>query len=152
MASKTPDLSEKRIHPRYSVDFASFAIFRLDNTVLPGLIVDISMGGLAFFYLDGENWPTDLSERYTLFGEDCSIDDVPLIVVSDLEVNAPGNPAYDYLIAKDSRRTKVRRRGVQFGSLSERQERKLKALIQEFHDYSLNKKSKPPTIKCDADL
>jgi hypothetical protein len=51
MASKTPDLPEKRIHQRYSVDFASFAIFRLDNKVLPGLIVDISIGGLAFYYL-----------------------------------------------------------------------------------------------------
>jgi hypothetical protein len=98
MASKTPDLPEKRIHQRYSVDFASFAIFRLDNKVLPGLIVDISVGGLAFYYPEEENWPADRSERYTLFGEKCSIEDVPLTVVSDFEVTAPGNPAYDYLI------------------------------------------------------
>ncbi|MDD5759608.1 MAG: hypothetical protein PHI06_11075 [Desulfobulbaceae bacterium] len=123
-----------RKHTRYEIDLGSFAVFREDSSVLPGLIVDISKGGLAFFYHADENWPKDSSERYCLFGERCNVEDVSLITTYDAEVCDTNHLIYLILAKQKSGPIKIRRRGVTFGALSKEQEEGLEALISEYQD------------------
>jgi len=122
-----------RKHARYEIDLGSFAVFREDTSVLPGLIVDISKGGLAFFYHEDEEWPQESSERYCLFGERCNVEDVPLITTHDAEMLDTNHLIYQILAKQKSGPIKIRRRGVTFGELSKEQEVGLEVLISEYH-------------------
>lgn len=44
MSGKKKSEQEHRRYPRYNIDLGSFAVFRRDKSVRPGLITDISMG------------------------------------------------------------------------------------------------------------
>jgi hypothetical protein len=123
----------KRASIRYEVELGSFAVFRSDPMVLPGLIVDISEGGLAFFYHEEDGWPQDSAELFTLFGERCNVEKVSLITTYDSEVTDKSHPIYKVLADQKDEPVKIRRRGVRFGTLSKEQEAGIETLIREYH-------------------
>lgn len=133
MVSKKSNQENKRQHQRYNVDLGTFAVFRKSMSVLPGIIVDISQGGLAFFYHEGEDWPIASNELYNLFGEKCSVDNVSLKTAYDTEVFDRNHPIYMILSAQKSGPTRIRRRGVKFGELTGKQRKNLETLIDEFN-------------------
>lgn len=126
---------EKRQYPRYAVDLGSFGVFRQDNSVRPGLITDLSKGGLAFFYCEGENWPVGMNEPHTLFGIEFNVEKVYMETVMDHEVEDKSHPIYRLLITKDTTSHKIRRRGVKFHALTSEQQQNLDDLIKEFQAY-----------------
>jgi len=123
----------KRASIRYEVELGSFAVFRSDPMVLPGLIVDISEGGLAFFYHEEDGWPQDSAELFTLFGERCNVEKVSLITTYDSEVTDKSHPIYKVLADQKDEPVKIRRRGVRFATLSKEQEAGIETLIREYH-------------------
>ena len=134
MSAAKSDYSERRKHPRYLIDQGSFAILRQNSSVLPGLIVDISKSGLAFVYLEGEDWPAEMDEKYYLFGDDFHVDDIMVKVTDDFEVAEENHPLCTTLTSRRSSPVKVRRRGLQFRELSLEQQEKLTAFIMKFLD------------------
>ncbi len=141
MTAKKSNFEEKRKHPRFAVDMGSFAVFRKDSSVMPGLIADISLGGLAFYYDANEEWPEDTAELYTLFGENFCIENIPLQSVADFEPPPSGHPVYRYLAQRTPPPRQIRRRGVSFGPLSPEQEEALQGLIAEFKAFLLAQKT-----------
>jgi len=135
MASDKTDLNKRR-YIRYDIDLGSFAVFRSDPMVLPGLIVDISEGGLAFFYHEKGGWPEDDAERYHLFGDLYNIENVPLISTYDEEVTETEHPVYKLLSEQKEDSVKIRRRGVRFGELSAEQEVVIEDIITAFRAVS----------------
>jgi len=123
----------KRTSIRYEVELGSFAVFRSDPMVLPGLIVDISTGGLAFFYHEEEGWPQDSPEFCTLFGDRHNVENVALVTTYDTEVTDKNHPIYKVLADQKDDPVKIRRRGVRFGTLSKEQVAGIEALIREYH-------------------
>jgi len=123
----------KRTSIRYEVELGSFAVFRSDPMVLPGLIVDISAGGLAFFYHEEDHWPQGNAELFTLFGDSCNVENVALVTTYDTEVTDKNHPIYKVLADQKDDPGKIRRRGVRFGTLSKEQEAGIEALIREYH-------------------
>ncbi|MBU4235643.1 MAG: hypothetical protein KKB91_04035 [Proteobacteria bacterium] len=123
----------KRKYVRYNIELGSFAVFRHDLSVLPGLIVDISKGGLAFFYHEDEDWPQDSSELFYLFGDKYNVENVSLITTYDAEVTDTNHPIYKVIAQQKTGPIKIRRRGVEFGLLSREQEKAVEALTNEYH-------------------
>jgi len=123
----------KRMSIRYEVELGSFAVFRSDPMVLPGLIVDISTGGLAFFYHEEDGWPLDSPELFTLFGDKHNVENVALVTTYDAEVTDKNHPIYKVLADQKDDPVKIRRRGVRFGTLSKVQKAGIEALIREYH-------------------
>lgn len=131
----TPEQTDqnKRKNVRYNIELGSFAVFRRDLSVLPGLIVDISKGGLAFFYHEDEDWPRDSSELFYLFGDKYNVENVSLITTYDAEVTDTNHPIYKILAQQKTGPIKIRRRGVEFGLLSGEQEEAVAAIADEYH-------------------
>ena len=123
----------KRKYLRYDVDLGSFAVFRREPMALPGLIVDICKGGLAFFYHEEEDWPKDSTELFHLFGDRYNVENVSLITTYDAEVTDTNHPIYKILAEQKDGPIKIRRRGVRFGTLSMEQEEDIEVLINAYH-------------------
>ncbi|MEJ2689835.1 MAG: PilZ domain-containing protein [Deltaproteobacteria bacterium] len=134
MSAQVPKFEERRKHRRYNVEPGSFAVFRQDNNVMPGLIVEISLGGLAFIYQKGDNWPLDPNERFHLFGDKFNVEKVSMETVFDFEIKDEKNSFFQLLLRRDPARGKIRRRGVKFGKLTDKQKQDLEGLIREFHE------------------
>lgn len=132
--SSSESIQEHRNHPRYNIDLGSFAVFRRDQSVLPGLVADISKGGLAFFYHQDENWPDNDSERFYLFGEEFNVENVPLITTNDMKITDTKHPVHRILAAQKSGPIDIRRRGVKYGDLTRQQQDDIEALISEYHN------------------
>jgi len=106
---ETPD--EKRQHQRFPVKAAT-----IKSGNKSGEIIDISMGGLAFSYLEREDWTDDSFDRGMLLGEqDLRIDDVQLKIISDCAINSGFSV--------------VRRCGVKFEQLTPKQLAQLEYFI-----------------------
>lgn len=133
MATKTMT-DEKRKHSRYVVDLGAYAIFRKDNSVLPGLIVDISLGGVAFFFHEDEQWPQDEEEKFYLFGDECNVEDITLKAMYDSEVRDQHHTIYQLVAAQKATAGKIIRRGAQFGPMTDEQKKRLTALVKEFEE------------------
>ena len=104
---KKKDLSERRKHKRYKVKQGSCAVKAKTESApaKAGEIIDISMGGLAFSYMEDGEWSDESFDRGMLLGEkDLCIEDIPLKVISDCAINTGI--------------TITRRCGVQFGKLT----------------------------------
>ena len=121
------ELVEQRRHKRYQVPTGSFVALGPNDTIL-GQILDISMGGLAFRYLDSKK-PTDcsylnifLTERHSCLGN------VPIKSVSDYEIDntvvckIPDGVPLSYRAMKRS--------SVQFGELTYHQRYQIEGFIQ----------------------
>jgi hypothetical protein len=69
---------ERRKYKRYKACSGVFAV----NSQF-GLIVDISIGGLAFNYVEKEPWPHNSADKGALYGEDeMWIDNMPIRSIS----------------------------------------------------------------------
>ena len=121
------ELVEQRRHKRYQVPTGSFVALGPNDTIL-GQILDISMGGLAFRYLDSKK-PTDCSYLNIFLTErDFCLGNVPIKSVSDYEIDntvvckiADGVPL-SYRAMKRS--------SVQFGELTYHQRYQIEGFIQ----------------------
>lgn len=111
VTNRKKELKERRIHPRHQVK--SGTITANNRT---GEIIDISMGGLAFSYVEREEWDGVTFDFGMLMGErDLCIEDLPLKVISDCAIN--------------SGISIIRRCGVQFGKLTPKQVAQLEYFI-----------------------
>lgn len=69
---------ERRKHKRFKACSGVFAV----NSHF-GLIVDISIGGLSFNYVEKNQWPSNSADKGSLFGEDeMWINDMPIRFIS----------------------------------------------------------------------
>ena len=110
-ATRKKDPTERRQHPRHP---AKAGTITANNQT--GEIIDISMGGLAFSYLEREDWDGESFDRGMLLGEDdLCIEDLPLKIISDCAIN--------------SGISIIRRCGVQFGKLTPKQMAQLEYFI-----------------------
>jgi hypothetical protein len=111
--------AERRKHTRFEVREGAFAVLRPDRNIV-GEILDISKGGLSFRYITGEEQSRESSGLDILFaGGSFSLAGVPFKTVSD------------FLMPDGffSNSTTTRRRGVQFGVLTQEQTGELKSFI-----------------------
>jgi len=123
----TAEIVEQRRYKRYEVPTGSFVALGPQNSIL-GQIIDISMGGLAFRYMDSKK-PIDesyldifLTERHFCLGK------VPVKAVSDYEIN---NTVTCKLVdGVPYRRTAMKRSSVQFGELTHHQMSQLEHFVQ----------------------
>jgi len=111
VADKKDDLDERRRHQRFQVKSGSISFNGKSAE-----IIDISMGGLAFSYLESDAWSFDNFDRGMLLGEkELCLEDIPLKVISDCAIN--------------SGLSIVRRCGVKFEKLTPRQLAQLEYFI-----------------------
>jgi len=119
--SASKPIVEQRKHKRYKVAKRAFAVLGPDAVKLCHLI-DISKGGLSFrYFVDTNEMEETVNELDILGGEDFYLERVPIRVVSDmlLEADSPFSS-----IA-------MRRRGVQFGTLTARQKEQVEYFIND---------------------
>lgn len=97
------DSTDRRKHKRFKV---KSGICKVNEK--PADIIDISMGGMAFSYLDDGEWTDETFDRGMLLGEnDLHLEDVPFKVISDCAINTG--------------LTITKRRGVKFEKLTDKQ-------------------------------
>ena len=111
MSKDKKDFKERRKHERYKAKSGTC-------TVEPkaGEIIDISMGGLAFSYVDRGDWTDESLDTGMLFGEeDLCLEDLPLKIISDCAIN--------------SGLSIIRRCGVKFEELTPKQLSQLEYFI-----------------------
>ncbi len=123
----TAEVVEQRKHKRYQVPTGSFVALGPNDAIL-GQIMDMSMGGLAFRYLDSKK-PTDGS-YIDIFLIECDfcLGRVPIKSVSDYEID---NTVICKMVdgVLPSCRA-MKRSGVQFEELTHYQRSQLEAFIQ----------------------
>ena len=106
---------ERREHKRFKVLSGILSV----NSKF-GQVVDISVGGISFRYIDKEQLKTITNERGLLFGDDdLCLDNIPLTTVSD-EIIRGG---------LSTEATTVRRRSMRFGTLTRKQKHMLEYYI-----------------------
>lgn len=114
--------TERRQHQRYRVQKNALALLR-NESIYPGQITEISLGGMAFQYNSRNGKSPEASEIDILsanYTEAVFIRHLDIKTVSDLAVseeNAGGS-------------TQLRKQAVRFGNLSRRQMSRLKYFIQ----------------------
>lgn len=128
-SSKEKNTKDQRVYQRHFVELGSFAVFCDDNDIIPGQVADISTGGIAFFYYEGDEWPSNSIETFRLFGDDFYMENVSLEIVSDFKIVDEEHPIYKAMGFTAEGR-KIRRRGVKFGELTDEQKEQLKNFIQ----------------------
>lgn len=108
-------IGERRKHRRFD---AYTGVFSVNSHF--GLIVNISLGGLAFRYVDKGEWSDNDVKSGTLFGEDdLWINDIPVKCVSECVAN-DGVACHA---------TTVKRRSLEFGELTADQQKLLESFI-----------------------
>lgn len=108
--------TNRREHPRFS---PKGCIFVADQKI--GRIVNISNGGMAFYYADREAWPQTVAQTGTLQCQnEHAILNLPMETISDIEL--PNNYAEGAIT--------VRRRSVRFGQLTTPQREQINNLIK----------------------
>ena len=108
-------VNERRKHKRFD---AYSGVFSVNSHF--GLIVNISLGGLAFRYVDKGEWSDKGVNSGILFGEDdLWINDIPVKCISECIAN-------DGVACKS---TTVKRRSVEFGKLTADQQKLLENFI-----------------------
>jgi len=116
------EVVEKRKHKRFRSQDLAYAAFESD-TLKIGQIVDISMGGLAFHYIaDGDPINESRELEIYLASNSLHMKEVPFNTISDFELTSEF--PFRFII--------MRRRGVQFGELTQFQEAQLGYLIQNY--------------------
>jgi hypothetical protein len=97
-------LAEQRKHTRYEVPTGSFVAIGPQNTIL-GQIIDISMGGVAFRYVDSRKYDYEIENTVS-----CKIvDGIPRCCRA------------------------MKRSSVQFGELTHHQKSQLESFIQNYN-------------------
>jgi len=123
--TKRKKIVERRKHKRFQVEDGKFAVLRRPwpHPTTLGQIIDISMGGLAFRYIAGEERSHQPSELEILWA-DCSfrLDKIPFETISDFKT--ANEVAYSF--------TTTRRCGVEFGELTLNQVSELEYFTQKY--------------------
>lgn len=79
-----PDQQERRKHQRFKAKSGTF-----ESESKSGDIVDISMGGLSFSYVDDGEWTNETFDCGMLMGDkELCLDQVPLKIISDCAINS----------------------------------------------------------------
>lgn len=118
MKNKPTD-EERRNHTRFKTKPGAYTVFSA-RSIIPGRINDISLGGLCFSYVEGEEWYHESSELDILFGDDdFYLDKIPFETVSDTVIE--NESPYSQII--------MRRCGVKFGQMTPEQLEQLKHFI-----------------------
>ena len=113
---------ERRKHKRFQVQENTFALLRAQVSKL-GRVIDISKGGLAFRYVSiGERLKGPLELDLLSHHRDFDLNKIPVRIISNFEI--VGKKPFTY------RSITLRRVGVQFGELTQRQKSKLEYFIQ----------------------
>ncbi len=112
---------ERRKHKRFRVPKGIFTFLKPGYSKI-GSVIDISSGGLAFRYIDGEEPSSGTNMDIFMFGDFFHMDNVPVRTISDIEL-VHGRP---YVAVT------VRRCGVQFGELTDRQKMQLEQCIEKY--------------------
>lgn len=100
----TASPSERREHKRFLVKEGLISI-----KSKRGIIMDISKGGLSFYYADEGKWGENTTEAKILFiDEDLCLEGIPLVTVSDRLVDEDFSQGTQQL----------RRRSMEFGELT----------------------------------
>ena len=109
--------AERRKFKRYKLKNGAYAV----DTAKPGLIEEIGLGGMSFYYIERKNWPEDNYCLDIVFGDDDDfrLDKLPYRVISDHEIS-------DDIFTEAK---VVKKRRVAFGDLSTEQVVKLKDFI-----------------------
>ena len=111
---------ERRQQPRFKVAEGVFAAL-VNHTSKLGQIRDISKLGLAFRYIDHGDEPGVTSELKIIIGSGgVYLDKLPFKKVSDFEIR--NEHSFSSI--------KMRQIGLQFGKLTEQQQRRLEDFIQ----------------------
>ena len=119
---ESEEVIEKRRHKRFRSKESAYASFG-NHAMKIGQIVDISMGGLAFHYIaDGDQINGSRKLEIYLAHNGFHMREVPFNTISDFIL--PSEFPISTII--------MRRRGVQFGELSEQQVSQLGYLIQNY--------------------
>ncbi len=106
---------DRRSHKRFKVLSGVFAV----NSKF-GQIIDISLGGISFRYIDKKRMPPNTEERGFLFSDDdLCLDNIPLRTISDQVVDG----------GVSTEATIVRRRSLEFGVLTPKQQNLLEHFI-----------------------
>ena len=101
---KKKDEADRRLHARFKVKSGTTIKAKSQSAD----IIDISMGGLSFSYIDDNEWTDESFERGMLLGEkDLCLEDIPMKIISDCAIN--------------SGLSVTRRCGVKFEKLSPKQ-------------------------------
>jgi hypothetical protein len=121
------EIAEQRRYKRYEVPTGSFVALGPQNSI-QGQIIDISIGGLAFRYMDSKK-PIDESYLDIFLTErDFCLGKLPITAVSDYEID---NTVTCKLVeGVPYRCTAMRRSSVQFGELTHHQMSQLEHFIQ----------------------
>ena len=115
--------TERRRFRRFSADDRSFACLRPHFAKL-GKINDISRGGLAFEYIRSQGSKEESSAiDIFLSGDRFYLPKMPCRVIYDLQIGEDLTSISDF---------QVRRSGVKFGQLTEKQEHKLKLFLNTY--------------------
>ena len=120
---KRKEVDERRKHKRFRVQSGAFTVFTAfswpHSTQKLGQIIDISMGGLAFTYITGEESPNvSLELSIFLAGNRFHLRSIPFETISDAETNEVPFSSIN-----------MKRSGVQFGELTPNQLSQLKHFI-----------------------
>lgn len=111
MTGKKNLRKERRLHERHEVKSGS-----VSYSGKSAEIIDISMGGLSFSFLDRGDWSFDNFDRGMLLGEnELCLEDIPMKIISDCAIN--------------SGLSIIRRCGVKFEKLTPKQLSQLEYFI-----------------------
>lgn len=115
--SGNDSFADRRKCKRYRVKDGAYTI----NSTKTGMIVDISMDGLSFRYVDRKRWPSSSPELDIVLGDyDFFLSRIPYEVVTDT-ITTHDIPDITFI---------VKRCGVKFGDLSNIQQMKLQKFIE----------------------
>jgi hypothetical protein len=121
------EMVDQRKHKRYVVPTGSFVVLGPHGPIL-GQIIDISMGGVAFRYMNSRK-PKDESYLDIFLTEgDLSLGRVPFKTVSDFEI--PNTILYKIVDPIPIGYKAMKRVSVQFGELTPDQKSQLEELTQ----------------------
>lgn len=119
----TPEMVERRQHKRFEAPSDAVVFLRTswpDFTIV-GKIIDISTFGLSFLYSAASRQKDESSHLdIILAGPRFSLGEVPFKTISDFEISMECPVGF----------MAPRRRGVQFGDLTDNQKRELEYFIQ----------------------
>ena len=119
MLMSRTEVAERRKHKRFLVEDGAYAAVRPQYDKI-GQIIDISQGGLAFYYMVSDSQGHESSELdIFLIGDDFHLDKVPFKTVSDQEMPERLSPGS----------LRIRRCAVQFGELTHKQMLQLEEFI-----------------------
>jgi hypothetical protein len=81
---KNKTMAERRAHQRFKAKSGT-----INHGDKSADIIDISMGGLSFSYVEDEAWSNESFDCGMLMGEkDLCLEDIPLKIISDCAINS----------------------------------------------------------------